>query len=277
MSDLYRILCGEFGRLIVYRLDHSITPHVHRMCQLLFRIGGEGATYGVKNREIEMGDDDVVLINAWEPHFYNHCAENGPITLFEIDLDALWLASLSKRFSLASHPRFFQVPRLAIGSEGRRKLDDLTQMISSCPAPRIEEVSALVADLVLEIASRLPEPDGLSSYDLVGGLRCDPRIRRVLSLTEESNIPALTVDHMVKTAGVSRPRFFQLFKQETQLTPHIFANMLRMENAIRLVSSKRPTVTDIALLLGFESPGNFTRFFRSHQGTTPVQYRRGVA
>jgi AraC-like DNA-binding protein len=33
---------------------------------------------------------------------------------------------------------------------------------------------------------------------------------------------------------------------------------------------------DVALNLGFDSPGNFTRFFVRQQGVTPSQYRRSV-
>lgn len=276
MSESFRILGGDFGRIIVYRLDQSITTHVHRMCHFAFKIGGPDVNYGVKGKEVPLGAKDLVLINAWEPHFYNHHNGDEPITLLEISLERQWLASISNRFSLCTHPRFFSVPCLSISDQIKGHLDELTYLMTYCPAPDIKDVTAQIHGLVLTISNNFAASETLSNHDLIGGLRCDPRIRRVLSLTDQENTPCLTVDQMVKTAGVSRPRFFQLFKQETQLTPHIFANMHRMENAIRLVSKAKPSVTDIAFQLGFESPGNFTRFFRSHQGITPIQYRRSA-
>ncbi|WP_201494567.1 helix-turn-helix domain-containing protein, partial [Rubrivivax sp. A210] len=35
-------------------------------------------------------------------------------------------------------------------------------------------------------------------------------------------------------------------------------------------------LVDISNRLGFESPGNFTRFFKLQQGFSPSQYRRNV-
>jgi AraC-like DNA-binding protein len=49
-----------------------------------------------------------------------------------------------------------------------------------------------------------------------------------------------------------------------------------MEASIARVSTSDAPLMDIALQMGFDSPGNFTRFFVAQQGVTPSQYRRKV-
>jgi AraC-like DNA-binding protein len=49
-----------------------------------------------------------------------------------------------------------------------------------------------------------------------------------------------------------------------------------MESAIRQIAETDDMLADISNRLGFESPGNFTRFFKLQQGFSPSQYRRNV-
>jgi AraC-like DNA-binding protein len=60
------------------------------------------------------------------------------------------------------------------------------------------------------------------------------------------------------------------------MTPATFSSMLRMDLSIEGVSQHEMALRDIALDLGFDSPGNFTRFFVRQQGVTPSQYRQNV-
>jgi AraC-like DNA-binding protein len=52
--------------------------------------------------------------------------------------------------------------------------------------------------------------------------------------------------------------------------------MLRMDLSIQSDSQQEMALQDLALNLGFDSLGNFTRFFARQQGVTPSQYRHNV-
>jgi transcriptional regulator GlxA family with amidase domain len=76
--------------------------------------------------------------------------------------------------------------------------------------------------------------------------------------------------------GLSRAHFFALFQQHTQVTPLVYANVLRFEAALQLLSHTDSPVALVGSMVGFSTPGHFARFFRQNLGITPTGYRRAV-
>ena len=102
----------------------------------------------------------------------------------------------------------------------------------------------------------------------------DFRVRRSLRLMEENFAEEVEMRHLAREVGLSRPHFFKLFKKQMGVTPNIYLNTLRAEQAIDQLMQTPKTVTDIALDLGFASQASFTRFFASNVGISPSEYRR---
>lgn len=80
--------------------------------------------------------------------------------------------------------------------------------------------------------------------------------------------------HLAREVGLSRPHFFKLFKKMMGVTPNVYLNTLRAEQAIEDLLTTRKSVTDIGYDLGFSSQASFTRFFASNVGIAPSEYRR---
>ena len=104
----------------------------------------------------------------------------------------------------------------------------------------------------------------------------DPRIRRAIALMREDIAHELDVDSLAERSGLSRAHFFALFQRDTQVTPLVYANVLRFEAAVQRLSRGQEPVSAVAHELGFSAPGHFARFFRQHLGITPSDYRRAV-
>ena len=77
-------------------------------------------------------------------------------------------------------------------------------------------------------------------------------------------------------AGLSRAHLFRLFQQTLAITPALYFNVLRMEEAIGAMAAGRESATEVSGRLGFSAPSHFSRFFKNHQGVTPTEYRRVV-
>lgn len=276
MSKALRILQGEFGRAMLITLDRSVTAHAHRTCQLLFRIDGPEIEVSVRDERNRLGEDGVIMLNAWEPHSYEVSADESPVTVLVLHIEPAWLKRQDRRFSCSMHPRFFSTPCGVVPPAARSLVEELVDLIAYEAAPDTTQVEQLTVELATALTGKYSDLKRLSSFETLGGIACDARIRKVLSIMRDSAGEPIVVEELAKLARMSRPHFFHLFKQETQLTPMAYSNMVRMESAIQQISETSDSLLEISQRLGFESPGNFTRFFKMHQGVSPSQYRRSV-
>lgn len=275
MSKALRILHGDFGRAMLVQLDRSVTVHAHRTCQLLFRVDEGEMEVSVQNGHHRLDKQGVVMLNAWEPHSYE-CAKDLPVTVLALYIEPVWLKKNDRRFAYSMHPRFFSVPFGGVPNAVQDLVDKLVDIIIYEPKPTPHDVETLILDIVLALTTKYSDWKGLSSFQTVGGASCDVRIRKVLSIMRDSVGEPIVVEELARLARMSRPHFFHLFKKETQLTPIGYSSMLRMEMAIKKITETTDSLLYISMCLGFESPGNFTRFFNMQQGISPSQYRRSA-
>jgi AraC-like DNA-binding protein len=113
---------------------------------------------------------------------------------------------------------------------------------------------------------RSPPAVGISTVDF--------RVRKATTILTRRLTQAPDLDAVAREAGLSRPHFYKLFREQTGVTPSIYLNTLRIEHALGFVADGEVSITSIADRLGFSCQSVFTRFFTSHVGMAPSQYRR---
>ncbi|MBV9137493.1 MAG: helix-turn-helix transcriptional regulator, partial [Hyphomicrobiales bacterium] len=101
----------------------------------------------------------------------------------------------------------------------------------------------------------------------------DFRVRKSLRLIDDGCAKGIEFDALARDVGLSRPHFFKLFRENTGVTPGLYANTMRIERALERLTDSRVSVTDIGFELGFSSQSHFTHFFASHVGIPPTLYR----
>jgi AraC family transcriptional regulator, transcriptional activator of pobA len=73
------------------------------------------------------------------------------------------------------------------------------------------------------------------------------------------------------------PKYFgELVKTETGRTAKDFINSRLIRAAKQLLSDEELNVTQVSQQLGFEYPQHFVRFFKSHTGKTPSEYKKSA-
>ncbi|UKI08717.1 helix-turn-helix domain-containing protein [Variovorax paradoxus] len=102
----------------------------------------------------------------------------------------------------------------------------------------------------------------------------DARIRKIVERMLGDGDMLSSPEDMAALAGLSRAQFFRLFKKSTGLPPTLFLSMLKMEASLQKVAQRDISLQDIAFDLGFDTAGNFTRFFVGMQGFAPSKYRK---
>lgn len=83
----------------------------------------------------------------------------------------------------------------------------------------------------------------------------------------------IDIERIVAHIGYSRTQVFNLFHENTGLTPADFLSRLRIKNAKRLLETTDLSAVHIARMCGFSNPSVFNTIFRRHTGTTPLQWR----
>jgi len=74
-------------------------------------------------------------------------------------------------------------------------------------------------------------------------------------------------------AGITPEHFSRIFKNVTGQNYSKWLNMIRLEKAISLFPESGMSLTEIAMLSGFQSIPTFNRVFRETKGISPGEYR----
>ncbi|WP_067825031.1 AraC family transcriptional regulator [Nocardia inohanensis] len=96
------------------------------------------------------------------------------------------------------------------------------------------------------------------------------RVRELIELLLPTG--RCSIDQIARSLGVDRRTIHRHLAAENETFTSLL-DATRAELAQHLVTSRRHTLTEIAELLAFSSPGNFSRWFRGRYGCTPTQWR----
>jgi len=102
------------------------------------------------------------------------------------------------------------------------------------------------------------------------------QVKKVTSYMHEHLGEPIGLDELAALAGLSRFHFCTAFKKATGRTPHEYLVTLRVERARQLLSNPALRITDIALVVGYETPSSFAASFRKVVGITPTDFRRSL-
>lgn len=278
MSNAIKIFQGRFGRVALLDMNASLIGHAHHHCHILLKAGGADSAFWVRGASQPLTADTAVLVNAWEPHAYTHAPPPGEQTLIlALYIEPSWLSDIQRSLSLSSHPRFFPEPCVKINARTQKIVEEFVLELwwaDEVAAARLED---LLFNLVISVI------DSYSGWRDIAGLlktrppsAIDPRTRKVITHMRENLARDFDMDDLASYAGLSRAHFFSLFHRDTQVTPLVYANVLRFEAAIKGLSDSTIPVGNVGHELGFSTSSHFARFFRQHLGITPSNYRRAV-
>jgi AraC-like DNA-binding protein len=273
MSDALAVHHGSFGRAVIYRIDRPMVVHAHREGHLLFHLDGPPAVVPVEHRPRPVGPAQAVAVSPWQPHAFQPQAPGVATLLLILYIRPGWFLEASRRASSS----------LAFGRATIEVTQPMRRLGLRVAHGMLEDI---VDDLALEAAvATLTQTAFDQSWQwTTGGMgfgarrlpAWDYRIRNSMRLMAERLGDGAGLDRIARDAGLSRPHFYKLFRQQVGVTPNLYLNTLRMERAIDRLTAGRDPVTEIGLDLGFSSQASFSRFFTANVGIAPSDYRRSV-
>jgi AraC-like DNA-binding protein len=270
MSRAWSVYHGPFGRATLYELNRPMTTHAHREGHLIFYVGRGHAQVPVCGTPHGVTERVAVAVNSWEPHaFVPSDWRSGGLYLV-LYVDHTWFARMGRIGQLR-----FGRSEIEVTPSIRAMVGEVVSLLEDY------ETTENFDGTLFELTDACFE----QSWQLAGGWQryCGPaasfidyRVRKSIVLMSEQLGSEIALDDVARGAGLSRPHFYKLFRRQTGVTPNIYLNTLRMERAVQRLGQTDQSITEIGDELGFSCQSVFTRFFSSHVGMAPSDYRRAV-
>jgi AraC-like DNA-binding protein len=278
MTTAIRVFEGPYGRALLLNVTQRMAAHAHHHCHVLVKAAGPDVTFIIRDQPYVLSNDNALVMNVWETHSYIHQVVNKheSTVILALHVEPEWLSQADNKFRHIASPRFFQSPSVLLTADLRRAAEDTIAELWWADSVTVRRIESVVTDFIVRVAyaalgSSVERQRHNNPLPLI-----DKRIRKAIALIKESKLVEISVDALAKECSLSRAHFFTLFRDQTTVTPTVYANTLKMEEAFRRLSESAESISRISVDLGFSAPGHFTRFFSLHQGITPSEYKKKV-
>ncbi|MGH8031117.1 MAG: helix-turn-helix transcriptional regulator [Luteimonas sp.] len=102
------------------------------------------------------------------------------------------------------------------------------------------------------------------------------RMRRIEGYVEAQLHGPIRIGDLAAVVGLSEGHLHRAFRATTGMTPLAYLQQRRIERATALLTQDPAlAILDLALQVGFTSPGHFARTFRRVKGVSPSRYLAG--
>ena len=109
--------------------------------------------------------------------------------------------------------------------------------------------------------------------DIFDSLDDELVVKAVKYVESKMHNPDLSVEQLSEHFGVSRVHLYNKIKSATRLTPIEFIRIIRLRRGARMLRDGGMTVSEVAGKVGFNSPRNFSKYFRDEFGILPSAYQ----
>ena len=280
----------DYSAYEVYDFDHasafnmstgnkgrSYQTHWHSYGEILLVGPGETNIYSIGKNTYELVQDDLVIVWPMEMHSIVDADRNEALV---IQFSNAFINSLFDLRRIMHMYRNLHIICVHTHPELAARLKAITFQMKDIFFSERQDREIRCCMLLMEFMLTLFEYRKELSPELTDedgyGYNNDVR-RRMRAVTDyiKNNLTAddLSQGAMAEMAGISRDYFSRIFKNVTGMNYSKWLNMIRLERATELLAGEGRTLTEIAMLSGFQSIPSFNRVFREEKGMAPGEYR----
>jgi len=143
------------------------------------------------------------------------------------------------------------------------------------PDPMYPQYAEALGIVLTHELARISSDTGLRRPVSRGGL-APWQQKRVAAYIEERLAYDIPLATLAELARLSPYHFSRSFKHSFGLPPHRYHANRRIERAKQLLANREPSITKIALDVGFSETSTFSAAFHRLTGQTPSRYRRNL-
>lgn len=142
-------------------------------------------------------------------------------------------------------------------------------------------MNSLMLCLLQEAIIRLLQNDFVGIHPenehLVTGARQhyqDEFLEKILAYIDENICKPMTIAEICQKFSLSRSSLQILFKENLNQSPKKYINKLKMEKSRQMICEDKYTISEIALMMGFNSIHYFSRAFTQKYNISPSEYSK---
>lgn len=208
----------------------------------------------------------VVLYQPGEPQKYHYLVEETP-EVFWVHFTGYDVRNILNYYHFDAREHIFHV-----GSAPEYQWIFL-RMISELQlcGPLYEEfLASLLNDLLLLMNRQMVEGSHKSSP-------LQAEVKQAVAYFNRNYQDPMSVEEYAASRHMSAEWFIRCFKQITGQTPAQYLLSVRMSNAQGLLENSDYNISEIASIVGYDSPLYFSRVFKRRIGLSPAQFRKRLA
>jgi AraC-like DNA-binding protein len=249
------------------------TQHMHDMYELYYLYEGE-RMYFIRDRSYLILPGDLVLINRRELHATSDSDKWGHARVVINFSDSFLEAPFANApFLLDAFTHDSPVLRLDLPT--RRTVEDiLGKLIHEAREPMIGQAFALQHYLVelLMFTARFIRVHPITSPEHVSPLH--RKISTIVRYINTHYAELIRLEELAQQFEISPAYLSRMFKEITGFSLVEYVNLVRIQEAQRMLTHTKIKVITIAEQVGFGSLVQFGRVFRHITKTTPLRYRQ---
>ncbi|MCR5829196.1 MAG: AraC family transcriptional regulator [Lachnospiraceae bacterium] len=257
--------------------ERSYNTHWHSYGEILLVGPGKPNIYKVNQNTYDLVEGDFVLVWPMEMHsIIDADREKSLVIQFSNSfINTLFDLQRIMHFYRNLHVLCINTHRELVG-----KLTEIAYKMKDIFFSEGQDKELKCCMLLMEFMLTLDEHREEFEPEIAAGGRggyTDDVMRRMIMVTDyiKNNLTAddLSQSAMAEIAGISKDYFSRIFKNVTGMNYSKWLNMIRLEKATELLAQKDLTLTEIAMLSGFQSIPSFNRVFRDEKGMAPGEFR----
>ncbi|MBP5471956.1 MAG: helix-turn-helix domain-containing protein [Lachnospiraceae bacterium] len=257
--------------------ERSYQPHWHSYGEIIMVGPGKKNIYTVGKSTYELVPDDFVIIWPMEMHSIVDADRKDALVIQFSNAFINSLFDLRRIMHLYRNLHIICIhahPELA--AKQKVIAMKMKEIFFSDAADRELKCCMLLMEFMMNLdeyrTELSPENGEAERYGYE-----DDVMRRMISVTDyiKNNLTAddLSQGTMAEMAGISRDYFSRIFKNVTGMNYSKWLNMIRLEKATELLTDEERSLTEVAMLSGFQSIPSFNRVFHEEKGMAPGEFR----
>ncbi|MER8429767.1 helix-turn-helix domain-containing protein [Mesorhizobium caraganae] len=228
MTDAIRLYWGRFGHVSVLNVASDFVTHAHVEAHIIIWLEGTAGEMTIGRETVALGPGTAAGINSYQPHSHVLSQNGRPGLFLAFYIDPDWAR---RRRDLPSSAPLFAQAAITLEPWLHQAAANLLDHLSDNES--VDDIANYEIERFIDSVLDAADASAPQEARIRINTMQDFRVRKAIQLMKANVCERISFDDVARSVGLSRPHFFALFKEQTNLTPNVYWNTLRMEEAVR--------------------------------------------